>query len=190
MSDVLLPGNATAQELAIEQTTSRVGEIAVPVRDVWNPDAAPSQTLPWLAWAFSVDEWQTSWTDQQKRDAIKASVAIHRQKGTIGALRKALAALDYSAQVQEWFAQIPSAPPYTFRLLLEADQTGWTLVELNNLIAVVESVKNLRSHLAEVAPSARSTSVLTAASVALTGNEITIAYSGPAVLNPIVIVAA
>jgi hypothetical protein len=51
--------------------------------------------LPWLAWALSVDEWDETWTEAQKRETVAASYAVHSKKGTPYAVRHALEALGY-----------------------------------------------------------------------------------------------
>lgn len=149
MSD-LLPGNTTAQERAIDASAARLGEVPVVVREMWNPDACPANLLAWLAWAFSVDEWDPAWTDQQKRQTIKRSIDVHKYKGTIGAVREALGALQFEARVQEWFNQVPEGDPYTFRVQLEANQVGISQSALQGLITLINQTKNLRSHLDSV----------------------------------------
>ena len=52
----LLPHNASPQERAIEAATARLADVPVPLRDLWNPETCPAELLPWLAWAFGVDE--------------------------------------------------------------------------------------------------------------------------------------
>lgn len=86
----LLPPNATPQERAIEAAIARMTALQVPLRDVWNPARCPAPLLPWLAWAFGVDEWEPSWSDAEKRAAIRDSVAIHRKKGTVWAIKRIL----------------------------------------------------------------------------------------------------
>lgn len=171
MSD-LLPPNATTQERALSETTARIADVPVVVREMWNPDACPAGLLAWLAWAFSVDEWDAAWTDAQKRETIKSAVAVHRYKGTIGAVREALKALTVNARVQEWFNQLPAGPAYTFRILLEADQIGMDQAAFGSLLKVVDRTKNLRSHLTEIAPSVKTTARLYSAGYANVGSEI------------------
>jgi P2-related tail formation protein len=121
-----------------------------------------------------VDTWDPSWTDAQKRQTIKNSVFVHRHKGTIGAVRSALASLGFSAQVQEWFSQLPAGDPYTFMLLLEADQVGIDQAALARIQEIVSVTKNLRSHLAEIVPSITSATGPMVAAVASIGSEIVI----------------
>jgi phage tail P2-like protein len=91
----LLPPNATPQEAAIEAATARIGEVPVPNATLWNPATCPAALLPWLAWALSVDEWDGTWPEARQREVIAASVAVHRRKGTRGAVVAALAAAGY-----------------------------------------------------------------------------------------------
>lgn len=171
MSD-LLPYNATAQERALAAAVARVGAVSVPIRDTWNSDLCPPSLLPWLAWSFSVDQWDNAWTDAQKRGTIKSSVQVHRYKGTIGAVREALEALSFSASIQEWFAQTPPAAPYTFRLILEIDQVGVAQTGFRGLLDLVDRTKNLRSHLSEVQLSIRTQAGPYMACAAGVGTEI------------------
>lgn len=84
----LLPSNSTPVERAIESATDR--PVPTPIRDLWNPERCPAAVLPWLAWALSVDDWDASWTEEVQRGVIAASVEIHRRKGTIWAMQRAL----------------------------------------------------------------------------------------------------
>jgi len=182
MSD-LLPYNASSQERAISESVARLGDVAVPIRDVWNPEACPPGLLAWLAWAFSVDQWDNSWTDAQKRLFIKSSVEIHRRKGTIGAVQQALAALSFDARVQEWFNQSPAGDPFTFDVLLQADQIGVPQNAMAVLLAVIDRTKNLRSHLALVRLSVRSVAGPCLAVVAGVGSEVTLTeYQEPLIV--------
>lgn len=177
MSD-LLPANSTSAERALSETVARIGDVPVPLRDLWDPDTCTIDLLPWLAWAFSVDEWDTAWTEAQQRAAVRASYSVHRYKGTIGSVKDALNALGLGVQVQEWYNQIPAGAPYTYKLLLEVNQYGVSLADLNKIQAVVENAKNLRSHMTSLDLTVSSNSTVYIGAVALSGNEI--AFSNPA----------
>lgn len=177
MSD-LLPPNATPAERALAQTTARISLVGAPIRAVWNPDDCPSGLLPWLAWAFSVDQWDASWTDAQKRATIKAAVAVQKRKGTIGAVRASIAALGVNVQVQEWFAQTTPGAPYTFRLILDGSQTSASQAQLQKLLDVVESSKNLRSHIDTIVPGVTSVATVTMGAFSQAGHEISVGYGG------------
>lgn len=159
-------------------TVARISAVPVPNRDLYNPALCPEALLPWLAWTFSLDDWNPQWSVAQKRQAITDSVYVHRHKGTIGAVRSALAALGYGAQVQEWFNQSPNGAPFTYQLLLDVDQVGIDQPGFVTVVDVVESAKNLRSHLDTIIPSIRTRDTLSIGGVCGSGNEITISYSG------------
>jgi len=89
---LLPPNNSGAAELAIEQATGGITLLPDAIRPLWTPDTCPASLLPWLAWTLSVDQWEPTWTEAQKREVIKASVEIHRRKGTVWAIRRALEA--------------------------------------------------------------------------------------------------
>lgn len=86
----LLPANSTVMERALEGVTARISDLAAPIDLMLRPNDCPSAFLPWLAWALSVDEWDAAWPEEQKRAAIAASIGLHRHKGTVWAMRRAL----------------------------------------------------------------------------------------------------
>jgi phage tail P2-like protein len=184
MSDLhLLPANATQGERDVSLAIERHADLPVPVRDVWNADTCPVPLLPWLAWAYSVDVWDAAWTEAQKRAAIKSSIDVHRYKGTIGAVKEALAALSVEAKVQDWFAQDPPGDPYTFKIILEGATAGITQEATRALFQVVERTKNLRSHLDGVRITVTSQAGPQVAVVATLGSDITLAgYEFPTVV--------
>lgn len=101
MSD-LLPPNANAQELAIDDALARLGSVPVDIAKLWNPAICPLALLPWLGWALSVDEWDETWSEAQKRAAVAASFDVHSHKGTPFAIIRSLNALGYdNVQIRE-----------------------------------------------------------------------------------------
>lgn len=91
----LLPPNSTEVELALEGAVAGAVDISLPIVANARAESAAADHLPFLAWAFSVDSWDTSWASDVKRAAIASSVSIHRRKGTVGSVREALAAFGY-----------------------------------------------------------------------------------------------
>lgn len=184
MSD-LLPYNATDAERAMANTIARISDVPVLVREVWNPDTAPASVLPWLAWAFSVDDWDANWTDAQKRNVIKQSVYSQRIKGTIGAVTRQLAALGYTIQILEWWQKDPVGAPYTFDVYITASQYPLTSSDYNKVLEVIDTNKNLRSHMGQVTVMAQSLSNVTCATVSALGAEISVTNYGyvPAAVN-------
>ncbi|KAA5603241.1 phage tail protein I [Roseospira marina] len=148
MCDRLLPPNATALERALEDTTARLDAVpAEVIRSLWDPWACPEPLLPWLAWACSVDEWDDAWPEATRRRVIADSYSVHAVKGTVGAVKRALASLGYDTRLVEWPEDDPPADPYTFRV--EVDVMGHAVT--NRTYAEIErtarAAKNVRSHL-------------------------------------------
>lgn len=146
MSD-LLPYNATPQERALAETTARISDVPVVVREVWNPDTCPPNVLPWLAWAFSVDDWDNNWTEEEKRNVIKNSLYVHKHKGTLAAVRRAVEPLGYIIKIIEWFEDTPPAAPYTFRLEVGLVDKGANTAIYDQFETLINTNKNLRSHM-------------------------------------------
>jgi len=145
MSD-LLPPNATPQERALSLATGRA--VDVPIKQLWSPATCPAGILPWLAWALSVDEWNSSWPVETQRQVIAASIDEHRKKGTVGALRRALQRLGYETEIDE-----NTGTAYTFRIRfkLGAGSTAGGAVVESAVAAATEIAlrqKNARSALA------------------------------------------
>jgi phage tail P2-like protein len=98
----ILPPNSTQTERALEQAFGAQKPDLAPVAQLMRPGLCPAPLLGWLAWAVSVDVWDPNWADEDKRSVIAGSVSVHRHKGTIGAVRRALVTAGYgTAQIVE-----------------------------------------------------------------------------------------
>ncbi|MEZ6854193.1 phage tail protein I [Halodesulfovibrio aestuarii] len=148
MSSHLLPPSASPAERAFSEATSRLVNIPVPLRTLVSADDCPIALLPWLAWSLSVDEWEESWTEEQKRETVRQSNWIHRHKGTRGAVKRAVNALGYRVQVVEWWQAEPKGQPGTYSIEIEVDDRGVESSIYSSLMRLVDSAKNERSHLA------------------------------------------
>lgn len=144
MSD-LLPPNATTQERAISLAVDRA--VPVPNATLWSPWTCPAGILPWLAWALSVDEWDSGASEDRKREIIAESIDQHRVKGTVYALKRALQQLGYEVEIDE-----QTGTAYTFGLNFKVgagESAGGAVVDA--AIAQAEAIalrqKNARSEL-------------------------------------------
>ena len=152
----LLPFNATKQERDLESTLLRTAILPVDIATVWDPHACPVERLPWLAWALSVDTWDSEWPESTKRLLIANSVQIHKTKGTVSAIERVMNVLGVTAELQEWFEY--GGTPHTFRLTAwaNANLSNSTNRELEDVIlspllyrtlqSSVDNVKPVRSH--------------------------------------------
>lgn len=153
MSDkpTILPPNAGAGERAIEQAQARLEDVPVPHRDLWDPDTCPPELLPYLAYTYSVDRWDSAWPVETRRQAIRDSIAVHRVKGTVGALKRAIGALGFDAEFQEWWQTSGAGlDPHEFRAVIETHGLGLTLAQARAVAQIIDSTKPLRSHMAEI----------------------------------------
>ncbi|WP_028318387.1 phage tail protein I [Desulfobulbus elongatus] len=143
----LLPPSATAQERALAETIARISDVPVLVRESWNPDTCPAALLPWLAWAFSVDEWQSEWSEASKRAVIKTALYVHKKKGTLSALKRAVEPLGYIIRIVEWYEEDPPGVPYTFRLEVGVLDKGINETIYQQLERIIQCYKNVRSYM-------------------------------------------
>ncbi|RFA31330.1 phage tail protein I [Alkalilimnicola ehrlichii] len=104
MTTSLLPPNATRLERALEASDAQLSELDLAkVDSLWNPDRCPASLLPWLAWAVGVEGWNSNWTTARQRRVIKTALETRRYRGTLGSLRRELAALGMDILVREWW---------------------------------------------------------------------------------------
>lgn len=147
MTPTLLPPNSTALERAAARALAEIARVPVPLRDLWNFRTCPVPLLPYLAWAVSVDRWDDTWPEATKRDVIRKSFWLHKRKGTITALRRAVEPLGYLIEVIEWWQQAPATRRGTFRLRVGVLDTGITDEMFNELVRVIDDVKPATRHL-------------------------------------------
>ena len=194
MSDdviTLLPPASTTTERELDRTFTRSTDLPVGIRDARYPDTCPPHLLPWLAWEMSVDNWRTEWSNEQRAQVVSNSPAMHRRKGSASAVQLALLALGYEVRVHEWFQQIPIGLPFTFQLLLDVDQVGIDQDGMTRILEVVETHKNLRSHLTQIKLNIRSHVDLFCAAATSLGHLITLPVSNNGIiLNEHVLVTA
>lgn len=165
----LLPPSATLAERALEGAVSRLSSVPVPVGQVWDPATCPAGVLPWLAWALSVDDWDASWSEAQKRAAIAASIQVHRRKGTVGAVRRALQALGYEVEIDE-----NTGTAYTFGVLVDTAALNLSEADYERAERAALVAKNVRSHLASMRPTLRACAPIVVAGVCYDGEDTTV----------------
>ncbi|WP_461210391.1 phage tail protein I [Desulfocurvus sp. DL9XJH121] len=168
----LLPPNASAAERALAEALARLSEVPAPLARLWDPETCPDALLPWLAWAMSVDQWEPDWTEAQRREVVRRAVAVHKVKGTRGALQRSLNALGYTVGIREWWQENPSGEPFTFSLEIEIDDRGIDEDLYAQLRATARAAKNVRSHLAGLVAVSRVPGTWSVGCGALTGSDL------------------
>lgn len=143
----LLPPNASPLERKLEQATLRLGTMAVPLRELWNPDTCPANLLPWLAWTLSLDNWQPYWPDAVKRERIRQAVAIQRRKGTAHSVRAVVASFGGALTLREWWQTNPRGTPHTFEVVLTLGAGVPNTADYQrDIIGEIERTKPVRAH--------------------------------------------
>ena len=141
----LLPLNRTPLERAIEVAGDE--DLKVDLRLLYNPDNCPSHLLYQLAWAWSVDRWDDSWSDSIKRSVIRSTFFVHAHKGTLGALRRVVEPFGYLIEVQEWWQTQPTGVPGTFALKVGVADSGIDEQTYQELTRLIEDAKPVSRHL-------------------------------------------
>jgi phage tail P2-like protein len=168
----LLPPSASQLEQLAAQALARIERVPIPIRDLVNPDRCPVDLLPYLAWAFSVDRWDSNWSEAAKRQVIKTSYYVHSRKGTIGALRRVVEPLGYLIEVLEWWQTVPEGVPGTFALKVGVLDTGITEEMYQELTWLIEDAKPLTRHLTGLAISLETQGALNIAVSLSEGDEL------------------
>lgn len=145
----LLPPNSTALEKRVSDTCKPALELPS-INIVKDIDRVPSQFLPFLAYQKSVDFWDENWQESLKREVIKSSRSVHKFKGTVFSIKRALEVFGYELKLIEWFQTTPNLKPGTFNL--EVDLIGKSLNKetYNEINRLVSDAKSVSRHLSSL----------------------------------------
>jgi len=149
MSANLLPSNSEPLERALADLIPRISELEIPFKEFTDPNTAPEEFLPILAWSARVDVWNTNWPVETKRAVIRAAIPAHRVKGTRAAVEMALAALNAEVEIKEWFET--GGAPRTFDALVSVDsplneEVVLSATRIADIAATIDANKPLSAH--------------------------------------------
>ncbi len=142
----VLPPNATADETAVDDAIAAALSLPVEIDHLWDAARCPAPLLPWLAWAMSVDVWRADWSIERKRAVVAAAAEVHREKGTVGGVKAAVAAIGSRIDILEWFET--GGAPHTATARIDLDAVSQTDAEP----VTADLMEDLRRTLAFVAP--------------------------------------
>lgn len=150
MADVRLVPEGILDEStkAFNELIDRLGTLDLSPLLVNLIDSVNASALPHLAEQFHVtgnEGWLLASNEEEKRNLIKASIELHKYKGTKFAIKKVLEMLNLSGDVEEWFQY--EGQPYYFKInidLLNREMNQETRQKLTDLI---KEFKNERSWL-------------------------------------------
>lgn len=165
----LLPHNASRLERDVADALGDLGDIPTPLRTLWDSQSIPAELLPYLAWALSVEEeWEYADTEQERRDLVASSVALHRHKGTPYAVRQGLESAGFAkAKIREGEATLRHDGSFQrngledynagrrwalFSVTLDLGNTkGFSGDSAGRARKAISTWKNARSHLQRIA---------------------------------------
>lgn len=111
-------------------------------------DMLPSAVLDHLAVSWDATVWRDSWPVELKRSVLKTTISEKRKKGTVKAVKDALASISSAASIVEWWQTEPKGTPHTFTIYAtQADIEGTIDAEMQeDVIALIDDAKPVRSH--------------------------------------------
>lgn len=142
----LLPSNSTTLEKRAAECLQEAVKNPLIIADLINPKKCPEHLLPYLAWAFSVDKWDEQWSEEVKRIAIESAFIIHKQKGTLTAIKRVIEPIGYLLELKEWWQETPEGVPGTFKLNVEVSETGLNANTFNELTRLIDDVRPVSRH--------------------------------------------
>ncbi|AEW62731.1 phage tail protein I [Klebsiella pneumoniae] len=168
-------GSSVLEQRAAE-ACAVISDLSVPLRDLWNPWRCPVKFLPYLAWAFSVDRWEETWSETVKRQAVSDAFWIHQRKGTVAAVRRVIETLGYSMTLQEWWEV--ADPAGTFRLEIDLNDIGITESMIKELERIIGDTKPVSRHISRLTLVQRSTGIASIGAAVSDGEIITVYPAG------------
>ena len=173
MNNSLMATGSSVLEQRAAEACAVISDLSVPLRDLWNPWKCPVKFLPYLAWAFSVDRWEETWSETEKRQAVSDAFWIHQRKGTVAAVKRVIEGLGYSMTLEEWWKV--ADPAGTFRLEVDLCDIGITEPMIYELERIIGDAKPVSRHISQLTLSA-STKGVARVGVAIFDGEVTTVY--------------
>ena len=113
-------------------------------------DTVDAALLPFLAEQFDVLGYKglkLATNEAEQREIIKRAIELHRFKGTLWAVKEALAAVGYGdCEIIENVDGVP----FTFRVMVDIGTHPVNVQEISETVKMIEEYKNIRSHLADL----------------------------------------
>ncbi len=152
MNNSLMATGSSVLEQRAAEACAVISDLSVPLRDLWDPWKCPAKFLPYLAWAFSVDRWEETWSETAKRQAVSDAFWIHQRKGTVATVRRVIEDMGYSMTIAEWWEV--ADPAGTFRLEVDLNDIGITESMIKELERIIECTKPVSRHVSQLNVSA------------------------------------
>jgi phage tail P2-like protein len=111
-------------------------------------DRLTSTQLDHVAYGWDASVWRDLWPVSMKRSVLKNVVREKRKKGTLRAVKDAVASIGSAATIKEWWQQEPKGTPHTFEIQATLGNIEGTLDSemQEDLFALIDDAKPVRSH--------------------------------------------
>lgn len=163
---------ALALDIELKAITKAIEETKILSRI----DELPEPVIDHLLWQFHVTYEEgagLATTIEEKKELVKNAIKTHKKKGTKGALKRILNALNMQCLIEEWFEY--GGQPGEFRIkVLEISTRGLNEEQLNLIDKLVDAYKNARSIVESIKIYLTSYGKQYLATTMQTGEEITV----------------
>jgi phage tail P2-like protein len=140
----LLPPNASADDQ--KNAKFLVDGLEREVNLSTLPLEAHASLLPHLAIAYGVDI--SGLTDGEAREYLNNAFEIHRHKGTVYAVKKAIAVMFGDAELKEWFDNDLTAGLFDVEVVIDPDPSKvYSSKRFSTAKRLIDDAKNVRCHL-------------------------------------------
>lgn len=135
-----------------EEISPRASEVCKRIASLGGYHALEENLLDLLAWQFHVDDYDIAKNYSEKLAMVKASIQIHRKKGTKWAVKRAVEAAieNTELKIKEWFESNYNLSgiglPYHFKAELLVLGEKLLSDHIARAKRIIETTKSLRSH--------------------------------------------
>lgn len=109
-------------------------------------DSLTSEQLDHLAYSWDASVWRDSWPLERKRSVIKNVIREKRKKGTLNAVKAAVASIGSRTVITEWWQKKPKGPPHTFEIEVDMPIGDFDIEAQEDVFGLIDDAKPVRSH--------------------------------------------
>ena len=90
--------------------------------------------------------WRDSWPLERKRSVIKNVIREKRKKGTLNAVKAAVASIGSRTVITEWWQKEPKGSPHTFEIEVDMPIVDFDIEAQEDVFGLIDDAKPVRSH--------------------------------------------
>ena len=132
---------STALDVLLRDSTNALDLLSIYV----SIDKLTSIQLDHLAYSWDAGVWRDSWPLERKRSVIKNVIREKRKKGTLNAVKAAVASIGSRAVITEWWQKKPKGPPHTFEIEVDMPIGDFDIEAQEDVFGLIDDAKPVRS---------------------------------------------